>query len=178
MKKIILPILIILASSFLVAPDDIECSVKKNEFYLNNVKLSPVWLLSEAMGCLGIPDNVKEGYNNAYTFDKDGIVILENKFGNSASGKIKELDIYLTQPDSDGVAPRSAFKGHFLIEKTELASSLSMSRVKSKLKDWTATNGYRPHSLKLTNGQLLLFCQFSEDENQLEKVSIGMYTVN
>ncbi|MBI3511510.1 MAG: hypothetical protein HY064_12685 [Bacteroidetes bacterium] len=179
-KKFILfsiPLFFLFTSFNIIDPASLMIAVKKSQMYLNDAKLSPVWMLSDAQKELGTPDRTVNAFNNSYTYDDLGVVVFERNFGGTPSGKIKEIQVYFTPVDSNDVTPKNIFKGQFFIEKLEVTPFLKAEYLKTKMKDWTFSTSNIAHSYRYAKNGIYLYFMYTDDEQTLTKVSFGLNTV-
>lgn len=176
MKRVSILILLGLISSLSYAqfktPD---VQIKKKDLKINGVNLTPAWLIAPAVDVLGPADRVRGGYNKTHTYDLFGIVLFENMSNGSPGGKLSEFQVHFII-DKNEVNPTGTFPGEVRIDRARLGRNSSKEEVLKKLAKWRMTESYIEHSIRLDNGALYAYFQFTDDEKSLKKISIGKNT--
>ena len=178
MKKLFFVALLIFpAVQFMYAqkdPGDINVSVKSGEINLgkkNNI--ADDWSVQDGLSYLGAGVRPRDGYNKTHTYDKMGVVLFESMVDKKPSGKIAEMQIHFSMPESNEVVPKTGFTGKFTVEKLSITSSTSLETIKKKLKGYTETESYLEHSHRLAKDGIYFYFQFDKTDSQLVKVSFG-----
>lgn len=177
----ITPALLALAASMLLvafspekAADVGQVTIKKGNFILNKLVVNKDWNLNSALSVMGSGFRKRDGYNNTYTFDNEGIVLFEPKENNIGSGRISEIQIYYSISGQTGnVMPTGTVKVPVKIDKLKVSSGLTPSVMLSTLKKWEKTDSYMSHSYRMASSGLYIYFQFDEAETGLVKISIG-----
>lgn len=149
-------------------------TVKKGKIILNNLVITKDWNLNSALSEMGSGFRKREGYNNTYTFDNQGVVLFEPRENNIGSGRISEIQIYYNIPaETNNVMPYGTVKVPVRVDKLKVNSSLTPSVMLSTLKKWKKTDAYMSHSYRMASSGLYIYFQFDEAETGLVKISIG-----
>lgn len=179
-KHFLLTLFIFPAIQFIYAqkdPGDISVSVKAGAVNLgkkNNI--ADDWSVKDGLSYLGSGVRPRDGYNKTHTYDNMGVVLFESMVDKKPSGKISEMQIHFSIPQSNDVTPKSGFTGKFTIEKLAITSSTSLATLKKKLKGYTETDSYIEHSHRLAKSGVYFYFQYDNTDTQLVKVSFGKDT--
>jgi len=149
--------------------------VKKKDLVIGGVKVTPDWYLAPALEILGPADRVRSGFNKTHTYDQYGIVLFESTSNNIPSGKLTEFQVHFIM-DKNEVNPNGTYPETVRIDKARFDRNSSREMVLKKLAKWRMTESYIEHSIRLDNGALYAYFQFTDDENSLKKISIGKNT--
>jgi len=150
-----------------------EVKIKKKNLSINNIPITPDWLLNDAKSALGSPDRVRDGYNITHTYDKIGIVLFELSSNKKGSGNISELQVHFYVSEPNEVTPKGTYQSIVKIDKLKASRSTDKETMLKKLSNWEKTDSYMEHSYRMSNGSIYIYFQFSKDEQMLEKISIG-----
>lgn len=176
-KHFFLVLLLFPAFQSLIAqrdPGDVNVTVKSGEINLgkkNNV--ADDWSVQDGVSYLGDGARIRDGYNKTYTYDNMGVVLFESMVDKTPSGKISEMQIHFSIPESNNVTPKTGFIGKFAIENLRVTSSTSIDIIKEKLKGYAETESYLEHSHRLAKDGLYIYFQYDKTDTQLLKVSVG-----
>jgi len=176
-KHLVLALLVFPAVQFLYAqkdPGDIHVSIKDGEINLgkkNNV--ADDWSVHDGLAYLGAGARARDGYNKTYTYDNMGIVLFESMADKKPSGKISEMQIHFSIPETNDVVPKNGFTGKFAIENLRITSYTSLALIKEKLQGYTESDSYIEHSHRLAKNGIYFYFQFDKTDTQLVKVSFG-----
>ncbi|MBK7213564.1 MAG: hypothetical protein IPH88_09800 [Bacteroidales bacterium] len=177
MKKFfVFATLLLLASSLFAQSSDFpDVIIKKKKFMINDVSVGADWSVTDVIGTLGNNARVRAGYNITHTYDDLGIVVFEKALDKKGSGMINEIQFHFI-PIVNEVAPKWGFRSEIKIDKLTVRKDLDKATVLKKLSKWKQTDSYLEHSIRLDNGMYYIYFQFSDDESQLQKISIGKNT--
>jgi hypothetical protein len=176
-RQFLLALLIFPAVQFIYAQKDagdVSVSVKSGAVNLgkkNNV--ADDWSVQDGVSYLGSGARVRDGYNKTHTYDNMGVVLFESMVDKKPSGKIAEMQIHFSIPESNEVVPKKGFTGKLTIEKLVITSSTTLETLKKKLKGYTETDSYLEHSHRLAKNGVYFYFQFDKTDTQLVKVSFG-----
>ena len=176
-KHFLLALLIFPAVQFLSAqmdPGDVYVLIKSGEINLgkkNNLAVD--WNVQDGIKYLGNSARVREGFNKTYTYDNMGVVLFESLVEKAPSGKISEVQVHFSMPETNNVVPKNGFTGKIAIENLRVTSSTSIATIKEKLKDYNDTESYMEHSYRLAKDGLYIYFMYDKTDTQLVKVSIG-----
>lgn len=177
MKKIFIFTALILAAASIYAQsgDFPTVLIKKKKFLINDVSVGQGWPVNDVIGTLGNNARVRTGYNITHTYDDLGIVVFEKAIDKQGSGVINEIQFHFI-PVSNEVAPKWGFRSEIKVDKLVVRKDLDKATVLRKLSKWKQSDSYMEHSIRLDNGEYYIYFQFSDDESQLQKISIGKNT--
>jgi hypothetical protein len=156
------------------AQDAPKIQIKKKKFMVGKFNVTDSWPLSGLTATLGSDYRRKEGYNITYTYDNNGIVLFESTNSNKQpSGSVSEVQVYFVVKSENEVMPRSSYPKLVKIDKLLVDENLTPSMMLAKLSGWKKTDSYIEHSFRMSNGPLYIYFQFTDDEQKLQKISIG-----
>ncbi|UEG49532.1 hypothetical protein LK994_12900 [Ferruginibacter lapsinanis] len=176
MKKIS-TLLILLFVGTLISAQTI--SISKKGFFINKVKISESWQLSDFKKGLGEADHItdKASYvNRVHYYENKGIIFWEPV---SDSGKIIEIQLFLSL--SKGVndtynKTKKIFPGVTTVDKLKLSNSITANDIKNALKTWTQVKCYFTNGYKYSNGIVAINFIFNAEETKL--LSLDMSPAN
>ena len=173
MKKLFIIALSVLFFFFAIAQNSsaiLEGSLANGNFILNKKEISKDWKLLNAIVVLGKASRINDGQaNKVHLYDKDGIVLYEEKKYGKLTGIISEVNIYFSIKESNQLIPYSLFPGSFEIENTKITKDSKREDIGKTLED----KGYKKKGdyWYIKNGVYIIF-MFS-DNGLLQNVSIG-----
>src|SRR6478736_2900338 len=178
MKKLFLLVLLIFpAVQFLSAQmdaGDVYVLIKSGEInFGKNNNIADDWKVQDGLDYLGSGARAREGYNKTYTYDNMGVVLFESLVEKVPSGKISEIQVHFSIPETNDVVPKNGFTGKLAIENLRITSSTPLATIKEKLKGYAETESYMEHSHRLAKDGLYIYFQYDKTDTQLVKVSIG-----
>ena len=156
-----------------VSPVALNGSVRDGEFTLNRAEIEKKWKVKPVVSILGKAERPKDGSNKTHTYDRHGIVLFEKQTGGIPSDSLLEVQFYLSEVTPNTVTPTGIYKGNFSIEKVSITKDFTSTDLKEKLKDYKHTDSYMEHVYRISKMGLYIFFQYSDDEQTLQKISIG-----
>lgn len=172
----LLSLILLLFASTVFASGEPEIIIKKGKLTINDVKINPDWLLTNAKIVLKGTPRIRAGYNITHTYDELGIVFFEPTLNKQGSGIINEFQIHFSDIEKNEVTPANTSNATVVIDKLKVSRNLTKDEMLKKLSSWARSEAYLEHSYRLNKGDIYIYFLFSNDEQYLRKVSIGRDT--
>ncbi len=178
MKHLLIAIVFVFsfaASSAQQTSEKVTVVIKGGKLTINKAVVTDGWKKDAVSVALVVEPRRRAGFNTTHTYDDFGIVLFEKNDDNKLpSGKISEVQFYISAGDTNSVTPKNGFfVGKMQVEKLKISSNLSWLKVKEVLKDYKITDSYMEHNYRLAYKGLYIYFQFDDDETTLRKMSIG-----
>jgi hypothetical protein len=150
-----------------------EILIKKGKFTINKVKVNESWSVYQVKEVLTGSPRIRTGYNTTHTYDNLGIVVFEAAQSGKGTGVINELQVFFMDIEPNEVTPKNTTNASVKIEKLKITRDLCKADMLKGLSKWRQTESYLDHSFRMSKGGIYIYFQFSDDEMQLRKISIG-----
>jgi hypothetical protein len=175
MRKVFIMSLFASSLSFLtaaqVSPSNLEGSLANGKFLVNKKEISKDWKMQTAITALGNASRINDGSpsNKVHIYDKNGIVLYEQKKNGKLTGAISEVSIYFSIKEANEIVPNNFYPGSLKIENVRLTKESKPEDVMKNLE----VSGYKKKGnfWYIKNNVYLIF-RFSNN-GLLETVSIG-----
>jgi hypothetical protein len=148
-------------------------SIKNGIFKANTAVVNDDWQMSDVVAALGTAERIRDGYNRTHTYDNCGVVLFEEFLEEKGTGRLKEFQVYFSQPEKNDVTPNGYYTGSAKVDKLSVSKNLTPKVMKKKLKGWSETDSYIEHSFRMANKGVYIYFQFNESETGLIKMSVG-----
>ena len=142
--------------------------VKNGEFKIDKLNISDNWYLPLLKNKLGSPEKTIKGVNNTYTYTELGLVLFEG-----IDSILNEVQIFYNLQNSTKVSPYSVYRGDLKIDKLTVDENLTKEQMFSALIKWNPGPSFSPHLYRAEKDGIYLYFEFTADEKNLVKVSIG-----
>ncbi|MGG9972025.1 hypothetical protein ACQ33O_09555 [Ferruginibacter sp. SUN002] len=167
MKKISTLLTLLFVTTLISAQ---RINISKKGMFIDNVKISLDWKVSDFKKGLGKADHMKSGatwVNRVHYYEKKGIIFWEPT---SDSGKVIEMQIFYS--DKQGAndsynKTKRLFSGTITVDNLKLSTSLSATEVANALESWTIEKCYFTNGYKYSNGIVQINFVFNPDETEL-----------
>lgn len=151
--------------------------INKNGFFIDKVKVTTDWMLSDFRKGLGEADSILLGAtysNKVHYYEKRGYIFWEPMVNKEPGGKVLEIQIFYTHLDPSATShiTKRLFQGSITIDNLKLDNSLTASDVKDAMRSWTPLECYFQNGYKYTNGIVGISFVFNKEENEMLWVDI------
>jgi hypothetical protein len=142
--------------------------INNGEFKIDKLIVSENWYLPPLKNKLGTPEKIIKGVNNTYTYTEFGLVLFEG-----IDSILNEIQIFYNLQNPTNVSPYSVYRGDLKIDKLRVDRNLTKDLMTSSLIKWNPSPSFSPHLYRAEKDGIYLYFEFTEDEKNLVKVSIG-----
>jgi hypothetical protein len=146
--------------------------IKNSEFKIDKLIVSNNWYLPPLKSKLGTPEKIIKGVNNTYTYTDLGLVLFEG-----IDSILNEIQIFYDLRNPTKVSPYAVYRGMLKIDKLIVDENLSKELMTSSLIKWNPGPSFSPHLYRAEKEGIYLYFEFTADEKNLVKVSIGRVKV-
>jgi hypothetical protein len=177
MKQLLSAIFFLFATALLFAQpaaDKISVTIKAGKFTIDKAVITDGWRKDVASVALGVPERKRPGFNTTHTYDNFGIVLFERNEDKLPSGILSEVQFYMAAGDTNAVSPKGFFTGKMQVEKVKISGNLDWKTLKEKLKVYTLSESFMPHSFRLAYKGIYIYFKYNDAETVLQKMSIGV----
>ena len=146
----------------------LNARVKNGVFKIDKLVVSDNWYLPPLKNKLGAPEKIIKGVNNTYTYTELGLVLFEG-----IDSILNEIQIFYNLQNPTKVSPYAVYRGDLKIDKLTVDENLSKDLMMSSLIKWNPGPSFSPHLYRAEKDGIYLYFEFTADEKNLVKVSIG-----
>jgi len=142
--------------------------IKNSEFKIDELSVSDNWYLPPLKNKLGTPEKIIKGVNNTYTYTDLGLVLFEG-----VDSILNEIQVFYNLQNPTKVTPYAVYRGVLKIDKLLIDESLTKELMLTSLIKWNPGPSFSPHLYRAEKDGIYLYFEFTADEKNLVKVSIG-----